>query len=243
MPMLRKCLYVLALVMGVLGSTAVIAARATKDDVKSSRDMAAELATLRADVADLRDRQKIKEVYVNYGRGIDRLDEQSYRKAFWPDARIGYGTDESHQYGTPSTLTPEEHWSIHMMKWHKQGLKSWGHFMGNESIDIDHDTAHVEIYVIAMPMSKDEKPGIMWAGRYVDRLTKKNGEWRIAAREFVPYFAMKTTDKLYSFLDGYKSGDPACVGDAWSWQGRQDVRYVRPLPARTSKEAGTPCAK
>lgn len=235
MSRLRKEFFYAAAAIGLLAATAVMASRAAKDDAKPFTDVAAELATLRSEVADLRDRQKIKEVYVNYGRGIDRLDEQSYRKAFWPDARIGYGTTES--------ITPDDHWNVHMQKWHKGSLKSWGHFLGNESIDIDGDTAHVEIYVVAMPMSKDEAaPGILWGGRYVDRLTRKNGEWRISAREYVPFFAMKT-ERIYKWLDGYTSGDPACAGEAWSWQGRKDVRYVRPLAARTSKESGTPCAK
>lgn len=227
---------VIWLVVGgaILSHSLAFADKSSEQNLKTPADVMTQLAELRAEVADLRDRQRIHEVYVDYGRGIDRLDEQMYRRAFWPDARIGYGTSES--------ITPDYHWNVHMMKWHKEGLKSWGHLMSNESVDINGDVAHVEIYVITMPMSKDEGTGILWGGRYIDRLDRRNGEWRIAAREFVPFFAMKT-DKVYKWLDGYTSGDPACKGDAWSWQGKRDARYIRPLPARTSKEAGTPCAK
>jgi hypothetical protein len=202
--------------------------------------LTARLAALEPIVADLEERKRIHDVYVHYGRGIDRLDEQSFRLAFWPDARIGYGTSE--------VISPDEHWKNHMLGSHHKDYQAWGHLLTNETTDINGDVAHVEIYVTPMWVPKDKAQAKNWlliSGRYVDRLERRNGEWRIAAREFVPHFAMKVDVSNYEqMVSGWLSnGNSECFKDPWviPW-GRGDVSYVRPLNGRTDKSPGPPCA-
>jgi hypothetical protein len=98
----------------------------------------------------------------------------------------------------------------------------------------------VEIYFMSMSVPKNPGSGTLFGGRYIDRLERRSGEWRIAAREFIPHFSTRTEPNFTEFFEGwYKGADPAC---SWGPTGRHDVAYVRPLPARKNKEAGPPCA-
>jgi hypothetical protein len=199
---------------------------------EDSSDLTALVAELQAEVADLRDHQRIREVYIRYGRGIDRLDEQLYRSSFWPDAQINYGTRES--------ITPDEHWGVHMIKNHKGSLTVWSHLLTNQAVDIDGDVAHVEIYMVSMPVPKENKEkGLLIAGRYIDRVDRRGDEWRIAVREFIPHFAMKVDSSNYDRVFGSMLGDE--IVDRLR-EPKRDTSYVRPLNRRT-KEAGPPVAE
>lgn len=48
--------------------------------------------------------------------------------------------------------------------------------------EIDGDTAHAESYVIVVLLSNDGRHAQVISGRYVDRLERRDGEWRIAVR-------------------------------------------------------------
>ena len=68
----------------------------------------------------------------------------------------------------------------------------------------------------------------IWGGRYVDKLERRNGDWRIAMREYMPHFAMKADVSSYDkFFGNYFSGVQSdCVQHA---AGKHDVAYARPL--------------
>lgn len=175
----------------------------------------AEVAELRAQVAYLSDRQQISDVYRRYMRAFDRNDVELLRTAFWPDVQINY-------YEQVNTF--DDFVERHLDK-HTGGLSTWGHLITNETVDIDGDVAHLETYVTALFMPKGdgptlgERPSIV-GGRYVDRLDRRDGEWRIAVREFVGHFSARL--------------DPAARAlnlpdTRWT---RDDVSYRRPLERR-----------
>ncbi len=105
--------------------------------------------------------------------------------AFWADARIRYGT------------CPE--WS------NAELLSAWSavagacavtqHRLFNHRLDVEADPAYVETYYIAvfapagdgslLPFCGSVGPGevAFQGGRYVDRLDRRDGEWRIASRQ------------------------------------------------------------
>ncbi|OSC27364.1 hypothetical protein B8W69_14365 [Mycobacterium vulneris] len=47
---------------------------------------------------------------------------------------------------------------------------------------LDGDTAHAESYVIVVLIGPDAKSTQFITGRYIDRLERRNGQWRIAVR-------------------------------------------------------------
>ncbi len=79
------------------------------------------------------------------------------------------------------------------------GLGAWGvkalregsdatlHTLGQSIIDIDKDTAYCETHVLAHHRTDRDGKTILdtFGGRYVDRMEKRDGEWKIADRVVV----------------------------------------------------------
>jgi hypothetical protein len=100
------------------------------------------------------------------------------------------------------------------------------------------------VYVTALWVPKDDKSfasgRAIVGGRYIDRVDRRNGEWRIAVREFVPHFQIKA-DADPSAWQAYSKGvKSACLMGTWD---KRDPSNVRPLNRRIDKEVGPPCAE
>jgi hypothetical protein len=100
--------------------------------------------------------------------------------------------------------------------------------------------AHVESYVTRFSTTKGGRAQIVM-GRYIDRLDRRNGEWRIAVREFIPVFwpaemnsvlESTFTEKTWSRLE--------CAMGTWD---KRDPSYRRPLNPRPNKEVGPACGE
>ena len=57
--------------------------------------------------------------------------------------------------------------------------------------EIDGDVAHAESYVIGLFADKGAEMSRMLAGRYIDRLERRNGEWKIVLRRATVEVAME----------------------------------------------------
>jgi hypothetical protein len=204
------------------------------DGQSDSARLTARIAELESKLANLSDRQQIHDVYLRYMRGFDRNDVELMRSAFWPDVQINYGSQSN---------TFDEFVSRHLNR-HVAELSTWGHLITNESVDIDGDLAHVETYVTALWMPKDEnsfaagRPIV--GGRYIDRLDRRNGEWRIAVREVVPHFQLKSDVDRTGWNSYSKMSKSNCALGTWD---RRDPSYLRPLSRRSTKDIGPPCAE
>lgn len=184
-----------------------------------------ELEALRAEVARLKDRQRIDDLYMRYMRGFDRNDRELLESAFWPDVQIGYGD---------KTASLGEFITTHL-DYHVKEYGSYSHLITNKSVDISGDVAHVEIYVTGFFSRKNNRTAI-GGGRYIDRLDRRNGEWRIAVREFIPTFWTETDSSIDSYFKQWPRND--------CWKGtsdKRDLSYVRPLNARREKGVSRPC--
>ena len=130
-----------------------------------------ELARLAAD-----DRE-IRALLSRYCRAIDRFDMDLLRTVYHPDAyddHGGYKGDVGgfvrylHEVLPRFTITQ--------------------HFLGTMHIELDGDVAHTETYCQAFHRirAEDGAESDHVAGlRYVDRLERRAGEWRIARRQIV----------------------------------------------------------
>lgn len=164
----------------------------------------------------LLDRDDIREVLQRYTRGLDRHDDEVIASAFWPDAEISYLTE----YSGPTDAFVlwgnshhEAHYTVHQ------------HHITNVNIDLDGDVAHVSAYVIYMLRTKEGQQNV-GSGRYIDRFERRNDEWRIAVREFLPEMRLAVPVGPPRTL-------PVPPGNS-RWD-RQDLSYLRPLGRRADR--------
>lgn len=123
-------------------------------------------------VAELWDREQIRQCLHRYARGVDRFDREMILSAFHPDF-----LDEHGKFvGTPEEFVT---WALEM---HEGAHMSHQHCLLNHSAEIVGDTAHAETYFLFVSMNRNGKPVTIGGGRYIDRLEKRAGDWRIAAR-------------------------------------------------------------
>jgi hypothetical protein len=134
--------------------------------------MTTEVEDLARKVADLCDREAIRQCLHRYARGVDRFDRDLILSAFHSDA-----LDEHGKFvGTPEEFAD---WALRQ---HGGAHLSHQHCLLNHSSKIDGDTAHAETYFMFVSMNRSGRPVTIGGGRYVDRLEKRDGDWRIAAR-------------------------------------------------------------
>src|SRR5207237_10346443 len=60
------------------------------------------------------------------------------------------------------------------------------HYVTNNRVELNGDTAHAETYWLFVGVNKDPAhPLMMSGGRYIDRFERREGRWAIAARACV----------------------------------------------------------
>jgi len=161
----------------------------------------------------LLDRQDILDTLTRFSRAMDRFDRELFLSAFHDDAVIAAGPF----VGGPEALYD---WSIPM---HEQGQSATHHNLLNHTCEIDGDTAHTETYYLFVGRNRDDSNWIA-GGRYIDRLERRDGQWRIALRTnaiewsgMVPTMDIPFADVPDVFLNGAPSRSTA------------DPSYARPL--------------
>lgn len=167
----------------------------------------------------LADRQDIVECLTRFSRGMDRFDREIFLSAFHADAMIAAGDF----VGGPVELYD---WAKAM---HAQGQITTHHNLLNLTCDIEGDTAHTETYYLFVGRNRDETNWIA-GGRYIDRLEKREGAWRIALRTNVIEWSGMVPTMPLPFADVpdiYLNGAPA--------RSKDDPSYQRPLLNRRKK--------
>ena len=164
-------------------------------------------------MATLLHRQDIYDCLVRFSRGMDRFDRELFLSAFHSDAVISAGVF----VGDPVSLYD---WASQM---HEQGQVATQHNLMNFSCDIDGDVAHTETYYLFVGRNRDDSN---WAagGRYIDRLERREGEWKIAYRtNAIEWSGMVPTMEIpFSDVpDLHLNGKPA--------RSKDDPSYWRPL--------------
>ena len=148
------------------------------------------------------DRTAIHEVLVRYYQGLDRGEPDQVRSCFTADVKAYYdgrdpiaGIDAMmNSLNTFTRLASGE-------------LKATTHFMGNLNINfLEGDVAETETYAIAY-LAQPGKPAdriVMRSLRYLDRLRRESGGWRISERrhtldwscEALPTFAATLAQRI-----------------------------------------------
>lgn len=135
-----------------------------------SEDM--DMTELKATVRLLKDRQDILDVIVRESRGRDRHDAELTASCYWPE-----GADEHGPVPFPATAYPGI-----ANKGHAVAFGMNQHNLANHTCEIHGETAYCETYVVGTMLSHDGLTCTIAAGRYLDQLEKRSGEWRILWR-------------------------------------------------------------
>jgi hypothetical protein len=145
-------------------------------------------------LGELLDKQAITEVIMTYARAIDRLDEDLLRSVFHPDSQhahgfVGPSSDPSlpSSPGAPGDFVA---FAFEILR----TLTRTHHQLGNIFIELDGDDAYTETYFSAYhrmrakgdPLASDgaydTEMDWLVGGRYIDRMQRREGVWKISHR-------------------------------------------------------------
>lgn len=121
----------------------------------------------------LLDREQIRACLARLARGEDRRDAELISASYWRDSITDYGVfrgsfDEYLAWVVPGS----------------PAIPVTQHQLGQSFIELDGDSALVETHVTSyhrVDMGSEERDTVI-GGRYLDRMEKRDGEWRIAQR-------------------------------------------------------------
>lgn len=131
------------------------------------------MAEISAELQALLAREKIRNCIINLARGEDRRDAELITASYWRDSTTDYGVfkgsfDEYLAWVVPGS----------------PAIPCTQHILGQTFIELKGDVALAETHVTSyhrINMGSEERDTVI-GGRYLDRLEKRNGEWRIAQR-------------------------------------------------------------
>lgn len=107
-----------------------------------------------------------------HSRGVDRGDANLLGAAYHPDATVDYGF-----YAGPAGPF------VRLLADAQKGARPSLHRTCNTDLRLEGDRAAAESYVIAYVEEAELQRMVF--GRYLDRLEKRDGEWRISHRAYV----------------------------------------------------------
>jgi hypothetical protein len=165
-------------------------------------------------IQTLIDRQDIFDCLQRISRGIDRFDRESFVSGYHPDAVVDAGAlvgSPAQAYESGAAL-------------HEAGQSGTLHNLLNHTCDIDGDRAHAETYFEYAGRNRD---GSNWlaGGRYLDRLERRSGDWRVAFRMTVMEWSGTIPGNAVPLFEGVDDvhANGAAARD------RTDPSYLRPL--------------
>lgn len=134
------------------------------------------MTDISAELQQYLDREKIRECLVRLARGEDRRDADMIKASCWPDSRKDYGVFAGSFQEYLDWVVPGA-----------DAIKVTQHVLGQSLIELDGTTARVETHVLSyhrVDMGEEERDSVI-GGRYLDRLEKRDSEWRIAERTLI----------------------------------------------------------
>ena len=119
------------------------------------------------------DREKIRDCIVRLARGEDRRNAALISASYWADSITNYGVFKGNFDEYLAWVVPGA-----------EAIKNTQHVLGQSFIELQGEAAQVETHVISyhrVDMGTGDQDTCI-GGRYLDRMEKRGGEWRIADR-------------------------------------------------------------
>jgi hypothetical protein len=159
----------------------------------------------------LLDRLEIQDVIHRYARGLDRHDDDVLRSVFHEDAVDNHGpwAGPREAFVAWANGPCHAHTSAHL------------HQITTHTCEIDGDVAHTESYCQWVHRLRDERTVTVGGGRYVDRLERRDGAWRIVVRRLI-------LDYHYEAEGSVFGTETQRMYPKGTWD-RTDPSYERPL--------------
>lgn len=154
-------------------------------------------------------REEIRDACLRYTRGVDRHDDDIAVAAYHPGALDDHGT----------FIGDAEELIRHAGTLHADNWETHQHYITNQTMEVDGDSAHAETYFIAVLKRKDATVDIV-GGRYIDRFEQRDGRWAIIRRVSVVEWNGELV-RPRAPMDG-----GLFIGGVWD---RTDASYDRPL--------------
>ncbi|MFF3569965.1 nuclear transport factor 2 family protein [Nocardia jiangxiensis] len=172
-----------------------------------------EAAELNRRLRYLEDRAEILDCISRHARGCDRHDAELIGSAYHPDAvdRHGNATNTGADYANWANATHAATSQVHT------------HNITTHTCEIDGDLAHCESYSIVVLLGADGRTVQILSGRYIDRLERREGHWRIALRHSTVEVSCTADARVLRSPFFTDQGYPKGTRDT------DDLSYRRPL--------------
>ncbi len=123
------------------------------------------------------DKQAIYDVLMRYCRAVDRLDQELLLSVYSEDAYDDHGMFKG----------PAVDFVAWVMKFQLEAFTNSTHSISNVLIELDGDVAHSEAYFTGFhAFTRDGQDFTrVSCGRYIDRMERRNGDWKIVHRVVV----------------------------------------------------------
>ncbi len=128
------------------------------------------------EINSLLEREKIRDCLARLARGEDRRDAQLITRCYWPDATNYHGVFRGSFQEYLAWVVPGS-----------PAIPVTLHTLGQSLIELSGEIALVETHLTSyhrVNMGAQERDVVI-GGRYLDRMEKRNREWRIAHRTLV----------------------------------------------------------
>ena len=130
---------------------------------------------MRYSTEQLADIEAIRDTAHRYCHGVDRLDAEVMRSAYWPEATDNHGAFNGNAWEFV------DHCMVGHLRW-----RSTMHCILNHWIQLDPGgmTARGEVYNVTYLFRGEPGGGDLdtWWGRYLDRYERRGDDWRIIER-------------------------------------------------------------
>jgi uncharacterized protein (TIGR02246 family) len=117
---------------------------------------------------------EIQQLFVDYGRRLDRGDFAGYAELFAEDGEI--------RLGPVGRARGRKQIQEVMTKAMEGIVGTVCHIVGSPEVTIDGDRATADVMWTVIDLGGDGQPRVSAVGRHVDELVRENGRWRFARR-------------------------------------------------------------
>lgn len=130
---------------------------------------------------EIADRLAIQDILYCHSRGLDRQDSTLLQACYWPDAEVDYGAYKGPALQFVELVLPALQATYELTR----------HCLSNTTIAVQGEQACSESYVNAAHLLQGAQEEMSFAGRYLDRLEKRHGEWKIVHRLVVMDWSLR----------------------------------------------------